>query len=206
MTFDTARSCTLLFGGGTRCGQALREHWVFDGAEWTSGRDIGPSLRTDTPPRSKTRTVGTCGVFRRSAGRGDGVTTRGPRHLGVDGATWTQIRGPRPAKPARTVWRTDSDKNGRTSVRRPRQLTAWFAPVRQLHLGWTAPSGPQVGRQKPDLPRAPTGNTSTVSVVTGMAADFPGTARRHLQWASGGVVEGAVSWALPPRRGHSDDV
>jgi len=31
MTFDTARSCTVLFGGEPVAGQALRDTWVFDG-------------------------------------------------------------------------------------------------------------------------------------------------------------------------------
>ena len=47
MTFDTARSCTVLFGGEPVAGQALRDTWVFDGAEWTQVEDIGPSLRTE---------------------------------------------------------------------------------------------------------------------------------------------------------------
>jgi hypothetical protein len=109
MTFDTARSCTVLFGGEHVAGQALRDTWVFDGAEWTQVEDIGPSLRTEHASafdQNRGRLVLFGGPL-----RGDGVDGQWARDTWeCDGATWTQVEDTGPAKRRSHCLAYDSDR------------------------------------------------------------------------------------------------
>ena len=47
MTYDSARSQTVLFGGDSLTGSFLNDTWQWNGQYWTQVADIGPSPRRD---------------------------------------------------------------------------------------------------------------------------------------------------------------
>ena len=47
MTYDSARSQTILFGGDSLAGAFLNDTWEWNGEYWTQIADIGPDPRRD---------------------------------------------------------------------------------------------------------------------------------------------------------------